>query len=52
MSKSLDAVCALIFVDPVGRLYLLDVTIKDKSLCLIRLVKIKMVGMGYITFGL
>lgn len=33
--KSLDAACALVLTGPVGRLCILNVTIKDKSLSLI-----------------
>lgn len=35
VSKSLHAACDLVFTDPAGRLCILDVTIKDKSLRLI-----------------
>lgn len=36
MSRSVDAVCALVFTDPVDRLCVLDITIKNKALHLIR----------------
>ena len=35
ISRRLDATCALVLSDPVGRLCVLDVTIKDKAFRLI-----------------
>lgn len=32
MSKSFDAACVLVFVDPAGKLCLMDVTINDNTL--------------------
>lgn len=37
MSKSSNTACALVIADPVGRLCLLDIAIKDKAFLLIKI---------------